>query len=279
MRLRRDYFSYPVIFLLVAIVLLAPVQVFLVLSQYSVFGFYPYPASRLFSNGFMGLNSVIYVVPVDTSVMFLTVLKNIHSGISRDVEKGYSAIHFSASGNPGTSLAAELVSTSVIPYTLLFVTLSLFSNTAGFSGDPVALLAVYLLDFLPVLLFFSMMLLIAMRKKDRAFSLFSGFLYLLIFLSLSYIIPMAVFLPAVVFLLLGFGVLVPGYLTGINYIFTKSYPTGVVIITPMKHGILQPTPFINFGFIEMAFVLNVIINIALLIMVFRCWRRNFGIFD
>lgn len=228
----------------------------------------------------MGLNSVIYVVPVDTSVMFLAVLNNIHSGISRDVEKGYLATHFFASKSPATSLAAELVSASVIPYTVLFVMLSLFAHVAGFNGGPITLLAVYLLDFLPVLLFFSITLLIVMLKKDRTFSLFSGFLYVLIFLSLSYVIPMAVMYTVTVALLLGFGMLVPGYLAGINYIFSKGYMV-IDIPVQMKRGIILPAnynSFINFGFIELVFVLNIIINVALLIMVFRYWKRNFGVF-
>lgn len=49
----------------------------------------------------------------------------------------------------------------------------------------------------------------------------------------------------------------------------------------MKRGIILPAnynSFINFGFIELVFVLNIIINVALLIMVFRYWKRNFGVF-
>ncbi len=276
-RLAREYLSYRSMLLLLALILLAPVQFSLIYNLILTSRTIPSASVYLFSLDAEAMSAYIYLVPVDTALMLLVILRNISGGIRTDIGRGYFAVHLSVSEERRTILVAELVSTTVIPYTVLFLSLFLTASVAGFQGNPVQLIAGYLFNFLPLLLFFSMMMLIVIRRRESSRLLFPGMLYLLIFLSLSYVIPMA--LPLMQAVLLVFGMLVPGYLVGIYY-YTANMPflTTPPRTSPINILVLNnPYPLVNSGTVFLDSVINISINIALLLLLIRYWSRAFEV--
>ena len=275
MRLAREYLSYRSMLLLLALILLAPVQFSLVSNLILASRTIPSASAYLFFPDAEAMSAYIYLVPVDTALMLLVILRNISGGIRTDIERGYFAIHLSVSEGRWTILAAELVSTTVIPYTVLFLSLFLTASAVGFQSNPAELVAGYLFNFLPLLLFFSMMMLIAIRGRESSRLLFPGALYMLIFLSLSYVITRALhFMQAV---LLVFGMLVPGYLAGIYY-YTTNMPSPIFYLgrSPFHNFQYNPYPLVNFGTILLDTIINISINIALLLLI-RYWSRAFEV--
>lgn len=282
-RLGRDYLSYGSVILLLVIVLMAPVQVYLGLSLYGVYPFQSFLHGTVSFRSLMGLNLIISLVPVGTSIMFLMVLMNVYNGVSRDIERGYLTLHLSLSASRKSLLAAELVSTSVVPYTLFFVSICLSASATGFQENFLGILGAYLFDFLPVLLFFSAMMLMVAYTQDRSQMLLSGIVSILTLSSLIYLVPkMYIYSPFFTIVLIIMGSIVPGYLAGVFYYSVLGkFPLNILPGSISSSGdskILTPTPvsypFINFGSVVLITCLNIVINVALLILLFRFWSEK-----
>ncbi len=285
LRLDRDILTNRSVLMMLAMALLAPVQTYLTFSRFGIFFAQSlYKTTYIGNNNFLGLSAVLYLLPISTTVLFLIILNNVCYGISTDIEKGYIMVHLSLATNRKALIVAELLSTSIVPYTVFFGAISLSAYLMGFQGGLPTLLTVYFFDFLPVLLFFSAMSLVAFIRRERAHTFFSGLLYILAFSSVSYVLPLlgmdSVIAETGALL---FGLFCPAYLAGIYYVFVMSYLLiALPVIPPHRITTISPAsmydklPFTNPGLVTLIVVLNVVINIVLMVALFMRLERKLG---